>query len=217
MKTLHILMILVLFKTSWCCRSSVDTDREPIVSHHAEPGQHEDGEIEIAPNKWEFPVAQTKQGMLWGSIEESRSNKRILAFRGIKHVQPPIGLLRWKPPKPSPSWQGIREAKLNGHVCPQHMYYKPDIWIGQEDCLWLNVFTRDLVVKKKRPVIVWIHGGNFVRGSAAEYEPDYLLDEDIILVTIQYRLGMFGFLSTEDVSAAGNYGMLDQVRELLLL
>ena len=84
--------------------------------------------------------------------------------------------------------------------------------LGAEDCLWLNVFARDLVVRKKRPVIVWIHGGNFVRGSAREYEPDYLLDEDIVLVTINYRLGMFGFLSTEDSVAPGNYGMLDQVR-----
>ena len=67
------------------------------------------------------------------------------------------------------------------------MYYKPDIWVGQEDCLWLNVFTRDLVVKKRRPVIVWIHGGNFVRGSAAEYDPDYIMDQDVVLVTIQYR------------------------------
>lgn len=74
------------------------------------------------------------------------------------------------------------------------------------------MFTRDLVLKKKRPVLVWIHGGNFVRGSAAEYEPDYILDEDIVLVTIQYRLGMFGYLSTEDEHAPGNYGMLDQVK-----
>ena len=68
--------------------------------------------------------------------------------------------------------------------------------------------------KKKRPVVVWIHGGSFSRGSAAEYDPDYLLDEDIVLVTIQYRLGMFGFLSTETSSAPGNYGMLDQVAAL---
>ena len=75
-------------------------------------------------------------------------------------------------------------------------------------------FFPDLVKSKRRPVIVWIHGGNFVRGSAADYEPDYILDEDVVLVTIQYRLGMFGFLSTEDVSAPGNYGMLDQVAAL---
>ena len=176
--------------------------------------EHEEGEIEVRPNVWEFPVAQTKKGMLWGTIEESRSAKRILAFRGIKHVQAPTGKFRWRAPMPAPSWEGIKEAKSNGHVCPQHMYYKPDIWIGQEDCLWLNVFTRDLVKSKRRPVLVWIHGGNFVRGSAAEYEPDYLLDEDIVLVTIQYRLNMFGFMSTEDSSASGNYGMMDQVAAL---
>ncbi len=132
-----------------------------------------------------------------------------------------------------PGWQGIREAKTNGHVCPQHMYYKPDIWIGQEDCLWLNIFTRDLVVKKSRPVIVFFHGGNFVRGSAAEYDADYILDEEVVLVTVNYRLGtticddvnlsrmiviyfigMFGFMSTEDISSPGNYGMFDQVAAL---
>ena len=73
---------------------------------------------------------------------------------------------------------------------------------------------RDMVTTKKRPVIVFIHGGNFVRGSAAEYDPDYLLDQDVVLVTLQYRLGMFGFLSTESGEAPGNYGMLDQVAAL---
>ena len=58
---------------------------------------------------------------------------------------------------------------------------------GNEDCLTLNVFTRDLVTAKARPVVVFIHGGNFVRGSAADYQPDYILDEDVVLVTIQYR------------------------------
>ena len=71
-----------------------------------------------------------------------------------------------------------------------------------------------MVITKKRPVIVFIHGGNFVRGSAAEYDPDYLLDQDVVLVTLQYRLGMFGFLSTETGEAPGNYGMLDQVAAL---
>ena len=69
-------------------------------------------------------------------------------------------------------------------------------------------------MSKKRPVIVWIHGGSFSRGGAAEYDPDYLLDDEVVLVTIQYRLGMFGFLSTETKEAPGNYGMLDQVAAL---
>ena len=182
--------------------------------------------------KWEFPVAQTKLGMLWGTIEESRAGRRILAFRGVKHVQPPVGELRFRPPVPAAKWEGIVEAKHNGHICPQHLATKRDTWVGDEDCLWLNVFTRDLVTTKRRPVIVWIHGGSFSRGSAAEYDPDYLLDEDVVLVTVQYRystvqystvqwlvtlqyrLGMFGFLSTESAEAPGNYGMLDQVAAL---
>jgi len=125
-----------------------------------------------------------------------------------------LPLIRYRPPIPIGQHQGIKEVKSNGHVCPQHMYYKPDVWIGSEDCLWLNVFARDLVRSKRRPIVVWIHGGNFARGSAADYEPDYLLDEDVVLVVIQYRLGLFGFLSTEDEHAPGNYGMLDQVAAL---
>jgi len=197
---------------------------KPVEAHEPEEAKsesegeeeersHEDGEIQVG-QKWEFPVAQTRLGNLWGTIEESRGGKRILSFRGIKHLQPPIGNLRWRPPVFSPKWEGVREAKINGHVCPQHLASKPDIWVGDEDCLWLNVFTRDLVVQKARPVVVWIHGGGFTRGSAAEYDPDYLLDQEIVLVTIQYRLGMFGFLSTESQEAAGNYGMLDQVAAL---
>ena len=194
-------------------------------------GTHEAGEVRVG-KKWEFPVAVTKLGMLWGTIEESRAGRRILAFRGVKHVQPPVGELRFRPPVLAAKWEGIVEAKHNGHICPQHLATKRDTWVGDEDCLWLNVFTRDLVTTKRRPVIVWIHGGSFSRGSAAEYDPDYLLDEDVVLVTLQYRystvqystvqmlvtlqyrLGMFGFLSTESAEAPGNYGMLDQVAAL---
>jgi len=176
--------------------------------------KHEAGEVKVG-KKWEFPVAQPKSGRVWGTVEESRGGKRILAFRGIKHLQPPTGERRFKPPVPTESWgEEIKDAKHNGHICPQHLATKRDTWVGDEDCLWLNVFTRDLVAAKKRPVIVWIHGGNFGRGSAAEYNPDYLLDEDIVLVTLQYRLGMFGFLSTESADASGNYGLLDQIAGL---
>jgi len=175
-----------------------------------EDRERETGEVKVG-KRWEFPVAQPKQGMMWGTVEESRGGKRILAFRGIKHLEAPTGENRFRPPVRTKRWDGIQETKHNGHICPQHLATKPDIWVGEEDCLWLNVFTRDLSVNRKRPVIVWIHGGNFAKGSAAEYEPDYLLDEDVVLVTIQYRLGMFGFLSTEDSHLPGNYGMLDQL------
>jgi len=175
--------------------------------------EHEKGSV-LVGKKWEFPVAELDNGLLWGTLEESRGGKRILAFRGVRHLQPPTGDRRWAPPVPTEPWEGVVEAKHNGHVCPQHLATKRDTWVGDEDCLWLNVFTRDLVRAKKRPVIVWIHGGNFARGSAADFDPDYLLDEEIVLVTLQYRLGMFGFLSTESEDAPGNYGMLDQVAGL---
>lgn len=175
--------------------------------------RRERGEIKIGDN-YLFPIAQTGMGMMLGRVEKSREGNRILAFRGIRHVQPPIGKLRFKPPLETPSWKGLVELKSNGHVCPQHLAHKTDVWVGDEDCLWLNVFTRDLDDKKQRPVVVWIHGGSFNKGSAAEYGPDYLLDQDIVLVTIQYRLGLFGFLSTETSAAPGNYGMLDQVAAL---
>lgn len=232
-------MLMLMVSIVLGCRSRSGDDTERVSSHQGtEPTFHkpeksepmeaipveptdatdferarEDGEVQVG-QKWEFPVAQTKFGNLWGTIEESRAGKRMLAFRGIKHVQPPIGELRFRPPVFTPKWEGIKDAKLNGHVCPQHLASKPDIWVGDEDCLWLNVFTRDMVVSKKRPVLVWIHGGNFIRGSAAEYDPDYILDQDVVLVTIQYRLGMFGFLSTETSDAPGNYGMLDQIAGL---
>ena len=75
-------------------------------------GKHEVGEIEVKPNVWEFPVATTKKGMLWGTVEESRGRKRILAFRGIKYGQPPVGSLRWKSPIAAPAWEGIRYGSI---------------------------------------------------------------------------------------------------------
>ena len=229
--TILIITTLIAFNSVNACRSKQDDERQPTFTSHegTEPPEpkhskhtskdldpddpnreHEEGEYQVG-EKWEFPVAQTKNGMYWGTIEESRMKKRILSFRGIPYAKAPEGSLRYRNPVPVPKHEGLKDAKTNGHVCPQHMYYKPDIWVGKEDCLWLNVFTPDLVVKKQRPVIVWIHGGNFVRGSAADYEPDYILDEDVVFVAIQYRLGMFGFLSTEDENAPGNYGMFDQL------
>ena len=101
-------------------------------------GTHEAGEVRVG-KKWEFPVAVTKLGMLWGTIEESRAGRRILAFRGVKHVQPPVGELRFRPPVFTPRWEGIVEAKANGHMCPQHLASKPDIWVGDEVELQTNL------------------------------------------------------------------------------
>jgi hypothetical protein len=91
---------------------------------------HEEGEFQVGA-RWEFPVAQTKLGNYWGTIEESRAKKRILVFRGIPYAKSPEGSLRYQPPVPFGKHEGMKDVKINGHVCPQHMYYKPDIWIGK--------------------------------------------------------------------------------------
>ena len=127
----------------------------------------EEGEVKVddESDDYVFPVAKTKLGMLLGRIEESRAGNRILAFRGIRHVQPPIGQLRFKPPVATPGWDGIVEAKTNGAVCPQHLGNKPDIWVGSEDCLWLNVFTRWVVLRYRYSLPVLYHSNAASAGS----------------------------------------------------
>ena len=87
-----------------------------------------------------------------------------------------------------------------------------DELLGSEDCLYLNVYTKDVTAKK--PVLVYIHGGSFIFGSPKKLTPEYLLEEDIVLVTVQYRLGPLGWLTTADSQAPGNYGLHDQILAL---
>ena len=121
---------------------AVDNDID--IDGTTEEGERkaEEGEMNVGGEDFVFPVAKTKSGMLLGRIEQSRNGNRILAFRGIRHVKQPIGELRFQPPLEAPSWEGIVEAKTNGEGCPQHLATRPDIWVGDEDCLWLKVFTR---------------------------------------------------------------------------
>ena len=106
------------------------------------------------------------------------------------------------------------DATDDGNVCPQY-----DIGsggpAGDEDCLNLNVYTPK-IDDKKRAVMVYIHGGAFIMGGGASYffGPNYLLENDVVLVTFNYRLGVFGFLATDDKAATGNYGIMDQVAVL---
>ena len=83
---------------------------------------------------------------------------------------------------------------------------------GSEDCLWLSVNTKSIDPGNLKPVLVWIHGGRFLVGSSKQYSPDFMMDHDLVVVGIQYRLGPYGFLSTGDSAASGNYGFHDQVK-----
>lgn len=119
--------------------------------------------------------------------------------------------MRFRAPVAHAGWNGVRNATVHGNICPQVRSSKYD---GDEDCLFLNVYSRDL--KGNRTVMLWIHGGSFSGGSgnSGRFGPEFLLDEDIVLVTINYRLGALGFLTTNDRSAPGNYGMKDMVEAL---
>lgn len=154
-------------------------------------------------------------------------NPDIHVFKGIPYAKPPVGNLRWKPPQAPVAWTGIRSATEFGHACMQlpypetSLYYSPPKPMS-EDCLYLNVWTGAKSEGERRPVMVWIHGGAFTRGSGAipTYDGEHLASKGIVLVTINYRLGVFGFLAHPDLTreadkkASGNYALLDIVKAL---
>jgi para-nitrobenzyl esterase len=143
----------------------------------------------------------------------------VAAFKGIPYAAPPFGPNRFQPPRPPESWDGVRDALEYGRVAPQAPYAPPfDQLLGDqghpgEDCLNLNVWTPD-PTGGGLPVMVWIHGGSFVRGSGAlpTYDGTRFARDGVVCVTINYRLGADGFLYLGDGIA--NRGLLDQVAAL---
>ena len=149
----------------------------------------------------------------------------VMIFRGIPYAAPPVGALRWRPPQPPAHWLGVRDASKLGHNCMQHQPYDdidPFTAGVSEDCLYLNVWTSSLDARAKRPVLVWIHGGGFWAGFGGEerHNGGPLATKGAVVVTLNYRLGPFGFLAHPAFAAespqhaAGNYGLLDQIAAL---
>ncbi|XP_043264518.1 juvenile hormone esterase-like [Colletes gigas] len=161
------------------------------------------------------PVVTVKQGQLRGVVDENIYGGQLLAFRGIPYAKPPIGPFRFKDCLPPEPWTGIRDASEFGGNCAQIDIMLHEL-VGGDDCLFLNVFTPVNKAPSKRVVMVWIHGGAFMNGSGDStiYGPDYLIRKDIVLVTINYRVGVLGFLNLERESAPGNQGLKDQVMAL---
>ncbi|ALC39049.1 CG3841 [Drosophila busckii] len=151
-------------------------------------------------------VVNTTLGLIEGTSMKSFSGKQIFAFRGVPYADPPLGELRFAEPRPVQAWNDrVLKATTDSLVCPQ----KGMTVFMSEDCLKLNVFTKNL--NGSLPVIVYIHGGANVLGSGhSRYEagPEYLLEHELLLVAFNYRLGALGFLN------GGNYGYLDQVLAL---
>ncbi|XP_050713975.1 esterase E4-like isoform X2 [Eriocheir sinensis] len=160
----------------------------------------------------------TSLGVIAGVQELTEQPSRpFFSFRGIPFAEPPVGRLRWTEPKEtSGQWTGgYLDATQYRPFCPQ---FDPDARqvLGQEDCLYLNVHTPLLPNRTptKLPVLVFLHGGGYLMGAASALGPHKLLKEDVILVTVNYRLGALGFLSTRDSTLPGNYGALDQIAAL---
>ena len=149
----------------------------------------------------------------------------ILRFAGLPFARPPIGALRWRMPEPSEPWIGVRDATRFGPVCPQaptqlEMLIGSTLGEQAEDCLYLNVWT-PACDGVKRPVMVWIHGGAFMigAGSQAVYNGEALAARDVVVVTINYRLGAFGFVDLRDATdgalpGSGAEGLADQILAL---
>jgi para-nitrobenzyl esterase len=150
----------------------------------------------------------------------------VSAFLGIPYAAPPIGALRWQPPRPAARWRGVRAADHFGARCMQQPLYADMIFRSpgpSEDCLFLNVWTPTNRPKGARlPVLFYIHGGGAVAGDGSErrYDGASMARRGIVVVTINYRLGAFGFLALPELAAespdhaAGNYGLLDQAAAL---
>ncbi|KAK7083393.1 hypothetical protein SK128_020036, partial [Halocaridina rubra] len=155
-------------------------------------------------------IIDVSQGRIVGQVKIV-ANYTFHSFESIPFAKPPVGALRFKDPEPADPWVGDLNATLAPPTCPQF------IVVGDEDCLYLNVYTPvdSLNQTESLPVMVYIHGGAFYLGGSYFFRGvQPLVQHNVIMVTINYRLGVLGFLSTEDAAAPGNQGLKDQTLAL---
>ena len=175
------------------------------------------------------PILDIEGGQIQGTTAELDG---VFVYRGIPYAAPPIGDLRWREPQPVQPWEGVLKADEFGHPSYQSVHYPGNYFTEwgygeekqcSEDCLYLNVWTKyPGEVDRKAPVAVWIHGGGYREGwgSEPEFDAQEWAARDVVLVSINYRLGIFGFMAHPALSAeseygvSGNYGILDQIESL---
>ena len=156
-----------------------------------------------------------------GGLVEGTVENGLTVYRGIPFAAPPLGELRWKPPQPAASWQGVHKADHFAPGCMQSMGNPPPSGLS-EDCLYLNVWTPAKLAKDRIPVLVWIYGGGFNGGATSipDYSGEKLAKRGVVLVSIAYRVGVLGFYAHPELSAesaqhvSGNYGLLDMIAGL---
>lgn len=164
----------------------------------------------------------TQYGMLTGAVE---NNSHIKSFKGVPFAQPPVGNLRWQAPQPLQTWTGNKDATQFANQCMQLPLYSDMAFRSaqvSEDCLYLNIWTANTQAVKAKPVLLYFYGGGFAAGDSSEYRYDgaSMAHQDIVVVTANYRLGIFGLLAHPELSAqsqyngSGNYTFMDQAAAL---
>lgn len=160
---------------------------------------------------------KVENGLLDGTAEDG-----LMVYRGIPFAAPPVGDLRWRAPQPAATWTGVRKADAFGRACLQINQAIANLPAPSEDCLYLNVWTPATRADERLAVMVWIHGGGFTAGTPPErlYHGEAIAKKGVIVVSVAYRLGVFGFLAHPALSAesnrhtSGNYGLLDMIAAL---
>ena len=185
----------VLIATAAC--TTVTASPGPIPSSSPSPGHGMS------------PVVATAGGAVRGKAVAATDE-----FLGIPYAAPPVGALRWQPPRPPAPWAGVRDAVSYAPHCPQ-----PSSPFGRastsEDCLYLNVFAPAENNARNLPVMVWVHGGSLRTGESDDYNPAGLVRDGVVVVTINYRIGALGFLADAALASrpdgpSGDYGLMDQ-------
>ena len=162
-------------------------------------------------------TAKVEQGVLQGVRKDG-----LTVYRGIPFAAPPVGDLRWRAPQPAAKWEGMRLADKFAPQCVQASFGPGPASAMSEDCLYLNVWSPAKSNSEKVPVLVWIYGGGFAGGATSipTYSGEVLAKKGVVLVSIAYRVGTFGFLAHPELSAespnhvSGNYGLLDMIAGL---
>jgi para-nitrobenzyl esterase len=186
-----------------------------------------DGLDEVS-NKPETSKVNTELGTVvrvtGGDIQGHAREEGLREYLGIPYAAAPIGDKRWQPPHPLASWQSVRQATERGLPCVQPAslseFYDRAYVETSEDCLTLNVWTRAQQSSERLPVMVWVHGGALVMGSGRDYDGASLTSNGVVLVTLNYRLGPFGFFAHPELSiespqgSSGNQGYRDQIAAL---
>lgn len=171
----------------------------------------------LNPERSLTEAVQTEGGLVSGTGTD------VLAFRGIPYAKAPIGALRWREPQAAPTWSGVRDGSKFGPDCMQPNEYPELRGAGMsEDCLSVNVWTPARTSAERLPVLVWIYGGGFTYGSGSHptYDGEALARRGVVVVTFNYRMGLFGFMAHPQLTAesphkaSGNYALMDQIAAL---